>query len=636
MIVTGINQIPFQLTASIHSDICTFADTSIFADRYKGLFASTADAIALQAAAHSGNVEEVERLIAAGVPIDATYGKYQWTALHTASNKGQFEVVQTLVRLNADINKLDNDDYNPTFLAAFKGDERTLQFLIDHLGDIHQKSKMGTSIIHAAVSGNQGPMIEILSKMGLDLNEMDSKGHTPLYLAAGKGSLTSLEMLIKLKVDVNKSNYLGQSPIHAAAAFQPKALEILISAGANINKPAHDGEIPLTVAIDEGPIESIKILQKALGIDPEEFEESYTKKNYIFKTFGHVWELGESLSLGNYTFKLRRSFDKITIHMYSLMHSTAESVFNTHVNLLHPDDRLLALNTLQRASDMHYSDSDALVDYQQGKPLIIQTGFSGHAICVILWNSFFAIANKGKLSLKPVESYTIDPNKVSLETPKQLKTLFYKASDDWEKAFGKTNREDLLGKTLEESIGLAHRELGPFLLSLGAQQAPENSIFDRLFVDSGWQTVDNCAWESYETAVHALVTRQIATRAGHFEQLEANSPEWLHIKKDSQNVYDHLMDAIRLKSLEDTIDVYSNEASYESSLKINDILAKALYPFHQDQNKNMVLKENKERIATLRDHQQKIFDIKSFREEERIKQEWDRSLVGRISKFLFG
>ncbi len=82
----------------------------------------------------------------------------------------------------------------------------------------------------------RGDIIEIqrLVQAKVGLNEEDSQGWTPLFMAAGKGDVRALDVLIEAGADVNHGSETGFTPLFSAVVSgHPKAVKVLLDAGAS-------------------------------------------------------------------------------------------------------------------------------------------------------------------------------------------------------------------------------------------------------------------------------------------------------------------------------------------------------------------------------------------------------------------
>ena len=63
--------------------------------------------------------------------------------------------------------------------------------------------------------------MELFIKNGSAINRRDSKGYTPLHVAAEMGFFSISKLLIENRADINAIDNVGVSPIHIAAKRGP-------------------------------------------------------------------------------------------------------------------------------------------------------------------------------------------------------------------------------------------------------------------------------------------------------------------------------------------------------------------------------------------------------------------------------
>lgn len=117
-------------------------------------------------------------------------------------------------------------------------------------------------------------MIDFLVDKGLDINQKDRNGWTPLHYAQ---SLEVVKALVENRADLEiKSDYTSETPLLALALSmkkEDKVIEYLIEKGANLNQKSNDGNGLLHRLaqryddIDEQLLD--KLLQKGLDLDGE-------------------------------------------------------------------------------------------------------------------------------------------------------------------------------------------------------------------------------------------------------------------------------------------------------------------------------------------------------------------------------
>ena len=87
-------------------------------------------AAALLCAAWEGDLETVNRLLDAGIEVDAT-DKRGRTPLYYAAMAGHVEIVQALIAADAEVNARDNSDFVPLHGAAACGQLKAVELLLD-------------------------------------------------------------------------------------------------------------------------------------------------------------------------------------------------------------------------------------------------------------------------------------------------------------------------------------------------------------------------------------------------------------------------------------------------------------------------------------------------------------------------
>ena len=83
----------------------------------------------LHAAAHRGDVKKIEKLVAAGSPVNArdAHGR---TPLHVAAFARQSDAIRALANAGANLDLLDSDRYDAVTIVAVADDEETLKALL--------------------------------------------------------------------------------------------------------------------------------------------------------------------------------------------------------------------------------------------------------------------------------------------------------------------------------------------------------------------------------------------------------------------------------------------------------------------------------------------------------------------------
>ncbi|MCY4022486.1 MAG: ankyrin repeat domain-containing protein [Anaerolineaceae bacterium] len=206
----------------------------------------------LPRAAHSGNVSEVQSLLAGGVPVNSrdVYGR---TALHEAAFWGHERVIASLLRAGADAGVQDNAGRTPLDEALYSGDANSIAQLVRAREGLDLSDPaIRPLLIDAAATGNNDLLGKILAS-NHDVNWRDASGRTALAAAAENGREEALRQLLAAGADHSLPDKSGHTPLmRAAASGKVGALAILHKAGARINDIGLDRHTALMLAAANG------------------------------------------------------------------------------------------------------------------------------------------------------------------------------------------------------------------------------------------------------------------------------------------------------------------------------------------------------------------------------------------------
>jgi ankyrin repeat protein len=190
----------------------------------------------LHAAAATGSVAEIERLVAAGANRELRDGNGR-TPLHVAAYRKQYEAARLLMKRGANPNALDAQRYDIVTIAAVADDVPMLKVALE--GGASAKNVTspydGTALIAAAHLGHD-EVVKVLIAAGAPLDHVNNLRWTALIeaIVLGDGGKRHVE-----------------------------TLRALVAAGANPNLADGRGTTPLALARGRGYTEMVKILESA-------------------------------------------------------------------------------------------------------------------------------------------------------------------------------------------------------------------------------------------------------------------------------------------------------------------------------------------------------------------------------------
>ncbi|KAK0654868.1 ankyrin repeat-containing domain protein, partial [Cercophora newfieldiana] len=167
----------------------------------------------------------VELILKAGLETAAT----GWTdkvapkALCLAADLGKVPMFTCLLQnLSADVNCRGDKGMTPLMKAALQGRHEMVEELIRLNADPGLKDDQGRTAFSLAAAYGQDNIVSLLLarvRSKIDLDGKEKSGRTPLSLAAGNGHEGIVQMLLQLEgeVDVDSRDASGQTPLFWAA-----------------------------------------------------------------------------------------------------------------------------------------------------------------------------------------------------------------------------------------------------------------------------------------------------------------------------------------------------------------------------------------------------------------------------------
>lgn len=161
--------------------------------------------------------------------------------------------------------------YEDFFTAIIRDDPGTVRGLVQKGFDPNSLDPKGQPGLTVAIQRDSRRVLEaLLAEPSTDVNQPNAAGETALMLAAIRGDLALCERLLERGGRVDRP---GWAPLHyAASGPNPKAVELLLARGADIDAQSPNGSTPLMMAARYGSEESVRLLL-ARGADPTRLNE---------------------------------------------------------------------------------------------------------------------------------------------------------------------------------------------------------------------------------------------------------------------------------------------------------------------------------------------------------------------------
>jgi|SRR5690554_1916742 len=151
---------------------------------------------------------------------------------------------------------------NRIFTEIYRGNLKGVETCLNE-GYFEEYKESAKTLIHDAVSNGRYEICELLISCGVDLNERDAFGDTPLLIACEHEYTGIAEMLLKNKADPNLKNS-GTPPLEKAVARGDKdTVELLLEYSANVNYSKFTWTSLLQFAIYGNETDIIRILLEA-------------------------------------------------------------------------------------------------------------------------------------------------------------------------------------------------------------------------------------------------------------------------------------------------------------------------------------------------------------------------------------
>ncbi|HWK55216.1 MAG TPA: ankyrin repeat domain-containing protein [Hyphomicrobiales bacterium] len=220
-------------------------------------------------ALESEDVERAVSLIDAGVDVNAAASDGT-TALHWAAYYGKADLVGLLISREAKVNVRNDYGSSPMTEAAVRGDHDILQLLLEAGADVESPNLEGQTALMAVSRTGNLEAAKLLLDHGADVNAAEGwGGQTALMWAAARHHPAMMRLLIGAGAEVEQRAIVRDwerlvtaeprvkemqrggytAMLYAAREACLACVEVLLEAGADINRPTPDNVSPLVLAL---------------------------------------------------------------------------------------------------------------------------------------------------------------------------------------------------------------------------------------------------------------------------------------------------------------------------------------------------------------------------------------------------
>ncbi|KAL6625919.1 ankyrin [Neocallimastix sp. 'constans'] len=160
------------------------------------------------------------------------------TPLFYACKSGNENLVKYLVKLGADVKKINHEKETPLFMACNSGNENLVKYLVELEVDITIESTRGETALFNACKSKNEKIVKLLIEHGADTNKENEWAETPLFFACKNGNEKMIEYLVEQGADINKVIDIINSPrrLFPYKNLNENIKKYLVELKANINK----------------------------------------------------------------------------------------------------------------------------------------------------------------------------------------------------------------------------------------------------------------------------------------------------------------------------------------------------------------------------------------------------------------
>jgi ankyrin repeat protein len=216
---------------------------------------------ALVRAAQSGSRAQIQQLLENHDDIEACHIPTRRTALSVAAHCGNTELVDLLLKNNADSSTRDMHGSTPLHLASSRGHYDVVELLLKDGTTVETPNHSSQTALWLAADGCHSKVVELLVKCGARIDTRASDQLTPLHNAAKSGERDMAALLLKCGSHIESREAYSKTALHYACENgHLNVAELLLDKGAYINSLGKDLATPLICAAANGHLQIVELL----------------------------------------------------------------------------------------------------------------------------------------------------------------------------------------------------------------------------------------------------------------------------------------------------------------------------------------------------------------------------------------
>jgi hypothetical protein len=138
--------------------------------------------------------------------------EHQQCLVYSASQKGQLDIVRSLLDRGYDVNDRNTDRETALDVASRFGELEVARLLIERGADVDARDRYGWTPLMTALECGQLEAVRLLLDHGADVNAKNRDHNTVLHRASFNGYLEIVRALLERGADVDVRNQDGQTP----------------------------------------------------------------------------------------------------------------------------------------------------------------------------------------------------------------------------------------------------------------------------------------------------------------------------------------------------------------------------------------------------------------------------------------